>query len=121
MVILFNQQTQKATLTKLTKLGQFYGHFYEDKTGEHFVECTQQEYEALGLKDAGAPNVPGKWIQSGCYDKFNTPSGLIEDGTYHDDGVRQYVKINGKQGVLISGDIVDDKISLSDFNTKLWQ
>lgn len=106
------------SLRPLTKLGKIWGHFYLDKNGtEHFQECTQAEYEALVSQGKGKPNVPGVWTDSGCFDRFDTVSGLVEEGTYYDDGNRQYVRANGIDAVLLSGTIVNNQVSFSELIT----
>lgn len=95
-------------LQKIQQTGMWFGHFYKDKAGARaFVECTEAEYLALGLKGAGKPDVPGEWICSGHYMKFDTPSGQLDDGCYADMGGVALANVAG-----MVGDIQLDKIAI---------
>lgn len=98
-------------LTEVHKIGMLYGHFYELEGVQLFQECSQEEYEALGLRGAGAPkNLPkgAEWKHSGCFYKFDTDSGFLEDGTFSanpEEPERVWVKSGGKVSYVESNKI----------------
>lgn len=101
-------------LTKINTVGRWYFHQYE-LDGEFYTqECTKEEYDALALPGASAPNLPkgAKWINSqGNAAKFDTPSGFIENGQYAEVNGLNIVKIAGVQAVPIEQkDITQDGI-----------
>lgn len=73
-------------LTKVSIVGQRAFHYFKDKdTGEVLrVPCTDEEYYALGLKDAGAPPTPQNkvWWYSAMEAEFDSVDGDIPPDGY---------------------------------------
>lgn len=74
-------------LTQVNIIGQSYFHKFlmDDKTVE-FIECSQEDYEALNKKNPINPTIEnGEWKYSLSRRKLDTPSGYIENGQYFID------------------------------------
>lgn len=97
-------------LTPRTYLGDGYFHWFKnDKTGEEVtVECTQEEYEALGLPGAGPAVLEGHtWLSSaGGTVKVDTPSGFLGENEYTVRGGEKVVR-TAKEEVLLPPEAVD--------------
>ncbi len=79
----------QVNLLEAKPIGMWFVLFYLDKTGQkQFIEVSEAEY------DAGIAS--GTYIGGGHLTKFDTPSGLLEDGYFFQDGPSQVVKIAGK-------------------------
>ncbi len=101
-------------LTKVNHLGQWHGHFFEVDGKEVMVECSLEEYRALGVKGAGAPPGPGKWLySSGRMRKFDTNTGFIQEGQWAEveDG-KILVAIGYDQAFVEPHDIVDNRLKV---------
>lgn len=89
-------------LNKATVIGEWHGHFYEVDGKEYFQECTREEYDALALPNAGAPNVPGKWLYSTAgMKKYDTKDGFLDNTTFETLNTGDHVAVvNGKRTLL---------------------
>jgi hypothetical protein len=102
-----------SSLTEVQLAGEWHAHFYEDAEGRtRALECSAEDIAALRRKGAGAPDVPGRWLHSsGRMRRFDTPSGLLEDGCYcRLDDAATLVAAGGDQHVVRPGDIVDGEL-----------
>lgn len=100
-------------LTEITPVGSSYFHQYQLNGEFYNVECTQAEYEALGLKGATAPSLPNGavWVNSFAGIKFNTASGRIENNQFCAAGSLQAVKLPGKPvGYVTSEKVVNNEL-----------
>lgn len=81
----------------LDRLGKAF-HVFRAKDGTEFeVPCTKAEYLALGLPNPVNPTHPnGEWYCSYATALVDTPSGLIEEGTYFVDNGLATVKNAGE-------------------------
>ncbi len=79
---------QEVSPTIVTKTGNF--HYFKDiKTNEVIKEeITEEEYETLGLKDAGQPEKIGyKWVGSAGNEIVETAPRVLLDYQYYNDGL----------------------------------
>lgn len=103
------------SLAKKNIIGEHAFHVFIKDGVEIRVPCSLEEYAALGLKGAGAPPTPEgyTWKLSFRDNKFDTPSGFLEDGQYAEENGRYVVKLAGHRGRIsvFATDIIDDVIS----------
>lgn len=116
------------SLNKKTIIGEHAWHlfsrFYIDDAGKIIwtgspitVPCSLEEYTALGMKGAVAPLAPEgyAWKISVRDNKFDTPSGFLEDGQYAEENGKYVVKLAGFKGRVsvplqsIVNDIISDE------------
>lgn len=69
-------------------LGEMGVHFYELDGAVNAFECSVEEYEALGKKEATQPKLPegARWIHSIKRPRFDTADGTLGEGEYGVDG-----------------------------------
>lgn len=106
-------------LTKREYLGEGYYHYFKDAEGNLSVEeCTQAEYESLGVK-GGAKNNPVRegltWLHSaGGTIKVDTPNGHLGENEYTIKGDKAIVNVTGKRETYRpTTDIINDTVDES--------
>lgn len=99
-------------ITKRHPIGEWHGHYYELDGVVSFQECTKEEYEALALPGAGAPNVPGKWLVSkGGMVKFDTENGFLQEADYWEpEEGKVVINLDGVGCLASTADILDGKL-----------
>ncbi len=97
--------------TKIESIGVWSGHFYLDESGvQKFQECTEKEFDALSLKDAEAPKIPGKYISSiKNTPKFNTVDGFPDELAYYDDG-EVIIKKDGVLRLVVEEQMKENRV-----------
>lgn len=85
-------------LEQVNIIGDKYVHVFYSADNLLEIECTKEEYEALGLPNAGQPTPPKgyTWASSHIRKKFDTLSGDLEDGQYADYDSEQGVAVDKK-------------------------
>ena len=87
-------------LRELNMIGMAYYHVFSMLDGTEVEErCTEEEYRALALPDAGQPiKFNGKWLRSVEVPLYDSESGKLEKGCFATNGARHYlVHIDGKR------------------------
>lgn len=101
-------------LQKVNIIGVKYVHIFRNEAGILEIECTKEEYDALGLPGAGAPDITPKgyeWVTSQGRNKYDTASGDLEDGQYADTNLCM-VKVPGYNWLSVhSSEIIGGVLS----------
>lgn len=104
---------ENTILTKRNIVGKWGFHVFEKDGITVEVPCTEEEYNALALPNAGQPTKENfVWKFSYRTDKFDTPTGFLSENEYAEyaDGTFM-VKINGRTGKLVKDSIKENKIT----------
>lgn len=101
------------TLNRVSMVGTWHAHFYELDGKVLAQECTAAEHAALKVKDAGKPNVPGRWLYtSGPMRRYDTPDGFIGQGNYADiDAQTVAIGVGGDEHQMPKSAVVGDRLS----------
>lgn len=99
--------------TKAKKVGVGYEHIFKMDDGSmETVQITQEDYEQLGTATPVNPTINGgTWHLSHAYYIFDTLSGKLEEGKYHDTKDGFDANIGGIVSGVKAEDIVEGIMS----------
>lgn len=104
-------------LTPRNYLGEGYFHWFRNNSTNEviFVECTKEEYESLGLPNAGPATLEGHtWISSaGGTVKVDTPTGFLGVDEYAVKGGEVVVRTANEE-LFLPLDAVDAEDNLDE-------